>query len=474
MSAISRSHGGRHIDWLFLGLLLSFSIISLAGTSLVGASLAGTQGTAAREQSLARLTMRHQYTGLMHGDQVISQSSVVEISEFDAVILDSRGYIVSFVGKYWSQLESPNARFSVELSPGRTYPAELVGVDERVYLGVFRSKGAESREIPFGSWSDRKKEIQLLSCLGDHWGGTVLEVLKWTERTTLPEKEVTGRLCDCISRQYARVGGLALDTRGRFLGLVSQAKQAGFNKRIDSFHIIPVGVLRDSVRQIIERGGSIRAGWLGISMNLDDDRVLVEEVVSRSPAEEGGIKVGDYIVRVNGAQLGSWMDLVRTIRWAGPEAKVDLDILRAGKPFNVTSVLKEHPDYRKPQFVWAVEIPEVWAPDEGTPQEKELKFYQVRAPSPASFGFLFEPLTPQLARYFKSPSEKGLLVKSVVEGSAASKLGFRAGDVIFEINEIELGTTSDIKVVLDSAKDGVLLIKYVREGEVLKKQVVLP
>jgi len=451
--------------WLFLGLFLSSS------TSF---GSAGSEETVLKDQSFAKVVMKHHSTGVMHGEKVIAQSTVVEISEFDGVVVDTQGYIVSFVGSYWSRLESPNSKFWVELSPGRSYAAELVGVDERVYVGVFRSKGGKSREIPFGKWDDSRKDIQLASRVGGDWGCTSLEILSWTERTTLPEKELKGRLCDCRSRQYARVGSIALDGKGRLLGLVSHAKQAGFSERIGNFHIIPVGVLRQSVKQVVKRGGSIQAGWLGIVMDPEEkEKVRIGEVVSRSPADKGGLKVGDYILKVNGAKLGSWMELVRTLRWAGPEAEVEFGILREGKSSSLTSVLGKNPDHER-QLSWALEIPKKWTPGEGPRKEKELKFYQVRAPSAVSFGFMLKPLNQQLAEFFKSPSGRGLLVEEVVEGSAANKLGFRVGDVIFEVNEIQLGTTSDIKVVLDSAKDGVLLIKFVRDKEVFKKRVVLP
>jgi serine protease Do len=464
MSATSLLIRNRLVHWLFLGVVLSTSPVSLAGE----------EGAAFEDRSFARVVMKHQYSGLMHGDKVIAQSTVVETSEFDGAVVDTHGYIVSFVGSYWSLLESPNSKFWVELSPGRTYPAELVGVDERVYVGVFKSEGAKGREIPFGSWAGKKKAIQLASRIGDKWGCTSLEILRWTEKTTLPEKELKGRLCDCSSRQHARVGSVALDEKGRLLGLVSQAKQAGFNSRIGSFHVVPVGILRDSVKQVVNQGGSIRAGWLGIIMNPDEsEKVRISEVVSGSPADQGGLKVGDYLLKVNGAKIGSQMELVRTIRWAGSQAKVEFSVLRDGRPVNLTSVLGENLESKKRQFYWAVEIPKVWTPEEGPSEEKELKFYQVRASSAASFGFLLEPLNPQLAKYFKSPSEKGLLVESLVEGSAASKAGFRVGDVIFEVNDVQLGTTSDLKVVLDSAKDGVLLVKFVRQGEVLKKKVII-
>jgi S1-C subfamily serine protease len=464
MPVTNRIFGNSLVSWLLFG-----------GISFVWISngLAGSEGVVLRERSLARVVMKFQYSGLVHGEQVISQSTVVEVSEFNGVVVDTEGYIVSYVGGYWSQLQSPNAKFFVEFAPERVYPAELVGVDERVYVGVFRSKGAKKRAIPFGSAFDWRKELQLVSWIGGNWGGVPLKILRTTERTFLPEKELKGEVCDCSSSQYARVGSVALDAKGRLVGLVSQSKKTGFNQRISLYRILPVSVLRDSVKQVVERHGSVHAGWLGVSMDPETEKVRIEEVVDNSPAARGGLQIGDHILKVNDQNVSSKMDLVKVIRWAGPESSVDLTVSRDGEIKTLTSVLDEHPILRKPQLMWAVEIPKVWPSGQGEAQAKEIKLYQMPAPSAANFGFVLDPLTPQLAKYFKTPNEKGLLVKSVMPGSAASKLGFLAGDVIYELNETPLRSGADIKTALDSAKDGSLLIKFVRDGEILKKQVVI-
>jgi serine protease Do len=58
-----------------------------------------------------------------------------------------------------------------------------------------------------------------------------------------------------------------------------------------------------------------------------------------------------------------------------------------------------------------------------------------------------EDLDTQLAEYFGV--KEGVLVKSVADGSAASKAGLKAGDVITAINGRHVYDSSDITRALD-------------------------
>ena len=93
MSVTSRGVRNSPAFWLLFGVFLSSS------TSF---GLAGLEEPVLKDRSFAKVVMRHQSTGVMHGDEVIAQSTVVEISEFDGVVVDTQGYIVSFVGDYLS------------------------------------------------------------------------------------------------------------------------------------------------------------------------------------------------------------------------------------------------------------------------------------------------------------------------------------------------------------------------------------
>jgi S1-C subfamily serine protease len=88
-------------------------------------------------------------------------------------------------------------------------------------------------------------------------------------------------------------------------------------------------------------------------------------------------------------------------------------------------------------------------------------------------GFMVDSLTPQLAEFFKVPQGYGLLVKSVKEESPAYRSGFRAGDILVEINGRRLRSPRDFHHALEGVRGGELDIMFVREGRVQTRHVVL-
>ncbi len=132
------------------------------------------------------------------------------------------------------------------------------------------------------------------------------------------------------------------------------------------------------------------------------------------------------------------------------------------------------PASERPRFAWSIQIPDVWTSDNGSSAEsKDLRIYKVPLDPPASLGLVVDSLTPQLAQYFKVPSGKGLLVKSVTDGSPASRFGFRAGDVLTRINDQEVESASDIRRIVELSRDGALVIGFFRDGVRMTRKVAL-
>ncbi|GIX15266.1 MAG: hypothetical protein KatS3mg118_3225 [Paracoccaceae bacterium] len=66
---------------------------------------------------------------------------------------------------------------------------------------------------------------------------------------------------------------------------------------------------------------------------------LVAEVTPDSPAAKAGLKRGDVIRAVDGQTVKGPRDLTRLIATATPGSKVELELLRAGKPTERTVTL---------------------------------------------------------------------------------------------------------------------------------------
>jgi serine protease Do len=266
-------------------------------------------------------------------------------------------------------------------------------------------------------------------------------------------------------------GSLAIDEVGRFLGVVTRGKKVGLSGNLVSFQMLPATVLQDSVRAVLSRGTSVKAGWLGIMVDEGTEKVRVEEVISDSPASAAGLRVGDIIVGIGARPVESKESFIQSLRWSGAGSRVQLTVEREGMKARLYPELAERPVVRE-AFAWAVEIPKVWD-QKGASKETSVRLYPLRLPPKINLGLTVDAVTPQLAQYFKLPKLHGLLIKSVLENSMGRKAGFRAGDVLLEINDVSLDSASDLKEVIQKASDGNLLIRFCRDGVVVEKELLL-
>lgn len=122
--------------------------------------------------------------------------------------------------------------------------------------------------------------------------------------------------------------------------------------------------LGDESKFIIDAGSS-DAAFLGVHLQeltdqlrtyfkiRDDSGVLVSEVVKDSPAEKGGIKAGDVIIKVDRKKVDGPKSLQKIIRGYDPEDKVKLTLMRNGRKKTVSAVLGE----QESKFSWKHALP---------------------------------------------------------------------------------------------------------------------
>jgi C-terminal processing protease CtpA/Prc len=68
--------------------------------------------------------------------------------------------------------------------------------------------------------------------------------------------------------------------------------------------------------------------------------VRIEGVTAGSPAEAGGLKQGDVIIRVNSSPVRGLKDLSDILKSLNPGDRVSITFLRVGKEMTVTTVVK--------------------------------------------------------------------------------------------------------------------------------------
>lgn len=426
--------------------------------------------------SLVRVVARTRISGLLHEEdrfRFISQSTVVQISDFTGVLLDRDGYVAAYVGSSWTQAQGLDPEFAVQFYGGEEMPARLVGVDERVSVAILQVGKKNGAPAVMAS-PRRTGDAYLVSGSEAGWRDVRIDVSEVRSTELETEIELQVRLRDRATGELPGTGNVALDASGRFLGFVTQLDRKTLGWTPYSLRLLPAGIVRDSLDAVVSSKANIEAGWLGIFMDSGTRKVQVSRVVPDSPAQQAGLEEGDLILKAGDTNVWSKSQFVKLVRWAGPGEELGFTVERKGKVIRLPVRLSGLPESRQTNFTWALKVPRVIGPKEELPPgEREFQVTLVPLDSSIDLGFSVYPLTPQLAQHFKSPTGRGLLVKSILEGSPAEGFGFTAGDILLRINDEVLQSKEDLSRALTSRSDGTLEIEWLRDGRVQKRRLVL-
>ncbi len=207
---------------------------------------------------------------------------------------------------------------TVTLADGRTFPAQVVGVDPSSDLAVIRIEAGELPEpIPLGD-SDQLRVGQFVVAIGNPFGqaGTLtVGVISALGRVIeSPDGRFIGEAIQTDAAiNPGNSGGPLLDLQGRVIGVNSQIispSQASAG--------IGFAVSSNTVRRVVPHliaEGRYPHPWLGVQLleltperaevfrqaGVDmpvDQGLLVMEVVSGGPAAQAGVRGGNRMVRI--------------------------------------------------------------------------------------------------------------------------------------------------------------------------------
>ncbi len=81
------------------------------------------------------------------------------------------------------------------------------------------------------------------------------------------------------------------------------------------------------------------SGVLGVRLGDEENGVVVEDVISDSPAEKVGIQAGDVITHVDGKETATREELIRTVRTYRPGTTVSVTIRRGDETLDISVTL---------------------------------------------------------------------------------------------------------------------------------------
>jgi serine protease Do/serine protease DegQ len=348
------------------------------------------------------------------------------------VIFDARsGYIVTN-----AHVVENASEITVTLQDGRDLKAEIIGSDTPSDVAVVRVKPDGLTQIPLGD-SARAEVGDFVVAIGNPFGlqHTVTSgIISGLSRSGINPDGYEDFIQTDASINPGNSGGALVNLRGELIGInTAILSRSGGNIGIG--FAIPVNMARSVMEQLI-RYGTVKRGQLGVSMYTVTPDIahslglpsvvgaLVSQVVEGSPADRAGIRTGDVITSVNSQPVKSNSELRNTIGLLRVGDKVEIGLLRDGKPLRVTAVIAD--------------------------TTTEL------TGGPASIHKSFEGSV--LA---DAPDAGGALVRSVEPGSAAAQAGLRAEDVIVGANRGRVNSVRDLR---DRARGAAVLVLEVRRG----------
>ena len=346
---------------------------------------------------------------------------------------------------------------TVQTGDGTEYPAEVVGTDAKSDVAVLRLKGDVKNLVPLRMGDSAALRVgDVVLAIGNPFG--------FSQTVTMGIVSAKGRsdtrivdYSDFIQTDAAinpgNSGGALVNMQGELVGInTAIISRSGGYQGIG--FAIPSNMAGQIAQSLVEHGRVVR-GWLGIGIQDVDpelagalslpnaDGVLVSDVEPGSPAAKGGLQRGDVILSVDGKKMKTSSQLRNAIAEAGANKKVELDLLRGGKPLKLSVVLGELKS----------EAPVADRAGPGAPPE-------------TLSGMSLEPLTPRIRQQLQLPAtvKQGIVVTHVEPGGEASESGLAPGDVIIEINRQPVTGVQDFRAAYNKPGTKTVLLLVYREG----------
>ena len=206
----------------------------------------------------------------------------------------------------------------------------------------------------------------------------------------------------------------------------------------------------------------------------DEYGVEITRVEDDSPAAKAGLKVGDAVLEFNGQRVEGTEQFVRVVKETPAGRTVKLLVYRGGASMTLPATIATRK--MKGMSSTMPAMPPM-PPMEGmriegfTMPDIPKAMMSWRS---AVLGVEAESLgESQLASYFGV--KEGVLVRSVMKGTAADKAGIRAGDVLMKVDDTKVATPRDVTSAVRTARTNakknfsVVLMREKREMSVSVK-----
>ena len=271
------------------------------------------------------------------------------------VVIDKKADIVTI-----KRFLNDEKNIWVEISNGTKLDAKLIGKDSETGIIVLRVnqplKPVKFCEI------DSLQPGDLLFIVGNSFGlknGISVSIFSGKRNDEFLQ------LGNAV--QPGNSGAGVFNSKGELAGIVSFALRNSFDIpklfseqfHLEVFppaeaHIATIGPgvvmsqkkMNEIVKEII-RTGRVERGWLGIFLTERKGKIVVKDVVDKSPAIKAGIKKGDIIVTFNKKEAGDLNNFIETVKATKPGTKVQIKVKRGKRTLSLKVIIGKRPQDEK-------------------------------------------------------------------------------------------------------------------------------
>ena len=345
------------------------------------------------------------------------------------VIVDAKnGYIITN-----AHVVENATDITVQLLDNRSLKAKVVGTDPGSDVAVLKVQAGNLVDLPIAD-SDRAEVGDFVVAIGNPFGlgHTVTSgIVSALGRSGINPEGYEDFIQTDASINPGNSGGALVNLGGQLVGINSAIlSRTGGNIGIG--FAIPSNMMKVVMNSLIKYG-TVKRGVLGVniqtlapeiaqSMGLPDTTqgALVSQVVDGSAAEKAGVKAGDVITAVNGRAVKDAGSLRNSIGLLSIGEKVDLSLLRDGKPRRVSAVVSER---------------------DAAAEAKAAGAHAGLEGADIVDG------------------QNGVLIRSVADGSPAAQRGLRPNDIIVGVGRTRVANVAEFRKATEGAAAFVLQIR---------------
>jgi serine protease Do len=360
------------------------------------------------------------------------------------VIISSDGYIVTNN----HVVEGADEIMVTLYGSKKEYKAKVIGQDPKTDIAVIK---IEAKGLPIASFGDSSKLLvgDVVFAIGNPFGigeSVTSGIISALNKSSIGLNQYENFIQTDASINPGNSGGSLVDSRGALIGINSAIiSRSGGNNGIG--FAIPSNMVKKIATALVNNG-KIKRGYLGISITdlkqnmkglfKNDKGAFILKVEKDSSAAKAGLKRGDLIIEINGKKIRDANELKNMVGGILPNKSIDIKFERNQKIKTIKAILASMAN---------------------------RKSFGANTNKPYIEGLLVSEIDNQIRAKYSIPANiQGVLIVGVKEDSQAQKYGFKAGDIIVQVQNISIKSIKDLNTAFQKRKNRAKIVYINRSG----------